>query len=349
MKGLRTALLVFCCIAIVVISCKPDPSLDPENGNGASISFEVPQGWPQPVYLFQNNALTQSGFQLGRKLFYDTRLSRDNSVSCGSCHQQFAAFSHLDHPLSHGIDGLFGTRNAPALFNEAWLPTFFWDGNVTGIENQPIHPIENPVEMNETMPDAIAKVSADPDYVKRFQSAFGDGEVNAQRIFKALAQFMAAMVSSNSRYDQYVRGTGSLSAQELNGLTLFRAKCESCHKEPMFTDYSFRNNGLIPDASLNDSGRAHVTGLAVDMRKFKVPSLRNVDLTRPYTHDGRFNTLDAMLQHYRTGIYQSTTLDTTLRNGIQMTDIEKQDIIAFLKTLTDTSFVKDPRFAEPAK
>lgn len=346
-KSFGIVLFIACWIVLTVIGCKPDPSLDPDKDNGALVSFDVPQGWPQPVYTFQNNPLTQAGFQLGRKLFYDTRLSRDNSISCASCHQQFAAFSHLDHPLSHGIYGLFGKRNAPALFNEAWLPTFFWDGGVINIENQPINPIENPVEMNETMPEVIAKVTADADYSKRFKAAFGDETINSQRIFKALSQFMCAMVSSNSRYDQYMRGTGSLSTQELNGLTLFRAKCASCHKEPMFTDYSFRNNGLTPDAALNDSGRAHITGLAEDMRKFKVPSLRNIDLTRPYAHDGRFNTLDAMLEHYRTGIYQSATLDTALSNGIQMSDNEKQDIIAFLKTLTDTSFVKDPRFAEP--
>ena len=327
--------------------CKPDPSMGPDTSG--QISFAIPAGWPQPVYTFQNNTLTQEGFALGRKLFFDPRLSRDSSTSCGTCHQQFAGFANLDHPLSHGINGLFGNRNSPGLSNLAWYPAFFYDGGVNHIESQPINPITNPVEMDETLPRIVSKLSADANYRSLFKSAFGDEAVNSQRIFRALAQFMGAMVSSNSKYDHYVRGEagGTLSPQELHGMQLFNDKCATCHQPPLFTDFSYRNNGLSPDAILKDSGRAHITGLPGDIRKFKVPSLRNVELSRPYMHDGRFITLDAAVEHYRTDIMVSPTLDPLLTSGIVMTDADKQDIISFLKTLTDMEFVKDKRFFEP--
>lgn len=331
-------------------SCKPDVALDSITPDtSGNVNIYVPKGWPQPAYTFQNNPLTQAGFELGRKIFYDSRLSRDNSVSCASCHQQFAAFSQFDHPLSHGINGLFGKRNTPGLSNIAWFPKLFWDGGVINLENQPINPIQNPVEMDDNLPDVISKLSADSKYPAMFKNAFGSDTINSQRIFKALALFMAPMISDNSKYDKYMRGEtgGAFTTQELNGLNLFRQKCASCHQEPMFTDFSFRNNGLIPDAQLNDTGRAHITGDPNDIYKFRVPSLRNVALTKPYMHDGRFGTLDAVLEHYRSGIYQYPTLDTSLKNGITMTNQDKLDIISFLNTLTDTSFVHDKRFADP--
>lgn len=350
-KVFPVAGIVICALSLQLAGCKVDPSLD----NGLSVnpeqpvSFQVPSGWPAPVYTFQNNALTQEGFALGRKLFYDTRLSRDNTISCGSCHQQFAGFSMLDHPQSHGIDGKFGTRNAPALSNIAWEPAYFWDGNEPNLENFPIHPITNPVEMDDNMTNIVSKLSGNATYRQMFTAAFGSSDITAERIFKAIAQFQAAMISNNSRYDKYMRGEsgGNFTAQELSGLNLFRAKCASCHQEPLFTDYSYRNNGLEPSPVFKDSGRAFVTKLAGDVYKFKVPSLRNVDLSRPYEHDGRFNTLEEAVEHYRTGIYNSSTLDTALNGGIQMTDAEKADIISFLKTLSDETYIKDPRFAEP--
>lgn len=312
------------------------------------ISFKVPDGWPQPGYSFANNPLTQSGFELGRKLFYDMRLSRDNSVSCGSCHQQFSAFANLEHATSHGINGLLGTRNAPGLSNIAWHHSYFWDGGANNLEVQPIGPIQNHVEMDMTLQEVVDKVAAIADYKGRFSAAFGDDGVTSQRILKALAQFMGAMVSSDSRYDRYVAGIsgGVLTESEINGLTLFRQKCSNCHVEPLFSDYSYRNNGIHPSA-VNDSGRGHVTKDAADNYKFKVPSLRDVALTAPYMHDGRFATLEAVLEHYRHGVTGSPTLDPSLAEGIMMTDAEKKDIIAFLKTLTDTTFIKDKRFADP--
>lgn len=314
-----------------------------------NISFSIPSGWPLPIYTFQNNPLTQQGFELGRKLFYEVRLSRDNSISCGSCHAQFSAFSHLDHSVSHGINGLLGTRNAQGLFNLAWRPNLFWDGGVANLEDQPLSPIENPVEMGEKMSDVIAELSGDAAYKQSFKRVFGDETISSQRIFKALAQFMATLVSNNSKYDKYIRGEsgGELTQQEKSGLLLFRAKCASCHKEPLFTDHSFRNNGLMADESINDTGRAHVTAISEDRYKFMVPSLRNVSLTRPYMHDGRFTSLDAVLEHYRTGIVISSTLDSSLTSGISISEDEKNDIIAFLRILDDESFTKDKRFKGP--
>jgi cytochrome c peroxidase len=315
------------------------------------VTFHVPQNWPAPHYNFSGNTLTGDGFALGRKLFYDVRLSRNNTISCGTCHQQFAGFANFDHATSHGINDLLGKRNSPPIFNLAWSQSFFWDGGVINIENQPINPIQNPVEMDMTLPDIITKISSDADYRQQFKTVFGDETINSQRIFKAICQFMGAIVSDNSRYDKFVRGEdgGTLSAQEQNGLALFRTKCSECHKEPLFTDYTFRNNGLMPTLWANDSGRAHITLDANDLYKFKVPSLRNLELTPPYMHDGRFKTIDEVLDHYRSHISTSPTLDPSLSGGIAMSDNEKQDIISFLKTLTDTTFTKDPRFADPNK
>lgn len=334
---------------IAFTGCKPDPSLVAAGpDSSALISFQVPQGWPQPIYNFSENPLTQKGFELGRKLFYDKRLSKDNSISCAGCHAQFAAFAHLDHALSHGIYGLFGTRNAPGVYNMAWKPAFFWDGNEPSLEQQPRHPIENPVEMDMTVDEVLSRLNGDAEYRGLFRDAFQSTAITRDLLNKAFAQFMGAMVSANSRYDLYTRGEsgGTLTEQELRGLSAFRDKCASCHKEPLFTDYSYRNNGLAVTA-LKDSGRAHVTRDPADLYRFMVPSLRNINLTRPFMHDGRFTTLDAVLEHYRNGIVASPTLDTLLTTGIAMTDAEKADIIAFLLTLSDNKFVADKRFSEP--
>ncbi len=340
------------CMLIVIEACRKDvpiPSEEPEPPV-YDIYFTVPQGWPQPVYSFQNNPLSEAGFRLGRKLFYETRLSRDNTISCGSCHQQFAGFAHSAHPLSHGIDGLFGTRNAPGLFNLNWMPLMMWDGGVNHIEVQPLAPITNPVEMDETISNVIAKLSADPEYLQLFKDAYGDNTVNSQRIFRAIAQFQGMLVSSNSKYDKYIRGEagGELTASEMNGLNLFiQKKCADCHVPPLFTDHSFRNNGLSYNTALKDSGRAHITGQPTDRNKFKVPSLRNVTVSGPYMHDGRFNSLVQCLNHYNSGIQQTENLDTLLTSGIPMTNQEMQDIFNFLGTLRDNDFLKDERFKDP--
>ncbi|RYE23921.1 MAG: cytochrome-c peroxidase [Sphingobacteriales bacterium] len=349
----RGLLLTVSCFLVVVslfTACRPDPDFNATSVTPKQdISFHIPEGWPQPFYNFENNALTTEGFELGKKLFFDTRLSVDNSTSCGSCHQPFSAFAQLDHSVSHGVNDLLGTRNSPALFNLNWNTSFFWDGGVNHIESQPINPIQNPVEMDETMPNVIAKVGADTKYKAMFKAAFGDETVTSQRIFKAMAQFMGMLVSSTSKYDKHIRqeAGGEFTAAEERGLTVFRDNCATCHKEPLFTDMSFRNNGLSV-SPVNDSGRAHITRLAEDMYKFRVPSLRNLKYTPPYMHDGRFNTLDQVMLHYTNGgIVQSPTLDTVLKSGvINITGQQKADLLEFLNTLNDEEFTKDPRFKE---
>lgn len=326
-----------------MLACKrhkggPEPS--------TVMSPAVPQGWPSPVYT---GTITQPGFTLGRKLFYDPILSRDNTISCSACHQQFAAFSNYGHPLSHGIDGLFGTRNAPGLFNLIWNTSFMWDGGVNNLEVQPLAPLANHVEMDQDLTELLTELSADPNYRSMFNSAYGTDEVTTQRILQSLAQFMAMMVSSNSKYDQVMRGDPGVTftAGEQRGLELFRTNCSSCHPEPLFTDFSYRNNGLPFDATLQDSGRYSITHDLNDVRKFKVPSLRNCFITSNYFHDGRAGDLFNVFDHYIGGIEQSSTLDPLLQNGIPLTLNEKYDLWAFLKTLTDTPFVNNAAYAFP--
>ncbi len=353
----KHAILTVLTASMIVLGCRKDPEITDDglvrNGGGigaTSISFNIPAGWPMPFYNFSNNTLTQAGFELGRKLFYDPRLSRNNTISCGTCHQQFAAFSNFEHPRSHGIDDSLGNRNSPPIFNLNWHTSFFWDGGVNHIESQPINPIQNPVEMDANLPDIINKLKADADYRARFNAAFGNDTINSQRIFKAFAQFMGAMVSSNSKYDKYKRGEagGEMTASELNGYQVFKENCASCHAEPLFTDFSIRNNGLRPSSILKDSGRAHITHDPADLYKFKVPTLRNLKYTAEYMHDGRFESLDQVIVHY-TFTMDTTmpTIDTLLKTKMVLTDVQKVDLLKFLNTLNDEVFVKDPRFAEP--
>lgn len=348
-RTLRTFLATTAGILLLVAGCRKDPNLDRVEVEqpAGDISFTIPEGWPQPFYNFQNNALTAEGFELGRRLFFDTRLSRDNSTSCGSCHQPFSAFAQLDHPFSHGVDNQLGNRNSPPLFNLNWHTSFFWDGGVNHIESQPINPIQNPVEMDESLDNIIGKLNADAAYRARFKAAFGDEQINSQRIFKALAQFMGVLVSSNAKYDKYLRHEpgGEMTAQELDGLTVFNNNCASCHKPPLFTDFSFRNNGLAPSVS-NDSGRAHITRDANDLYKFKVGSLRNLKYTHPYMHDGSLATLQAVLAHYTSNLTRPGT-DPALQGGVALTAQQQADLLAFLNTLNDEEFVKDTRFLEP--
>ncbi|GAB3868472.1 cytochrome c peroxidase [Hymenobacter segetis] len=337
--GLAGLLLAGCGLGDVVV---PDASVP---------GTTLPANFPAPVYALDANPPTPAAFALGRSLFYDARLSRDGSVSCGSCHQQFVAFANADHRLSHGVDNRLGTRNAPALQNLRWKPDFFWDGGPKNLETLPLAPLTNPLEMDETLPHVLAKLNADADYPRRFAAVYGPGPIDSYQFLRALAQFTASLTSANSRYDKVVRGEGNavLAADEMRGRTLVAQKCASCHATDLFTDESFRNNGLSQSFGA-DSGRAHITGRATDVGRFKVPSLRNVALTAPYMHDGRFGTLAQVLAHYDHGVLASPTLDAALRPaggplGIPLTSTEQADIIAFLQTLTDDSFIHDSRLA----
>lgn len=334
---------------LILPACQVDPRIR-EPLPSDNLSPVVPPGWPLPHYQFEENPVTEAGFVLGRALFYETLLSKDNSISCGSCHQNFVAFANAGHDVSHGVHPeILGTRNSPGLFNLAWHPSFMHDGSSLHIENQPLAPINNPIEMDETTPNVIRKLQETQKYRSLFLSAYGEETVTSQRMLRAMAQFMGLLYSYNSKFDHYKRGEKnvSLSEQELSGYRLFVQHCNSCHTEPLFSDFKFRNNGLAVNPAYNDLGRGAVTEEASDRYTFKTPSLRNIALTAPYMHDGRYETLEECLDHYTGRIENLENLDPLLREGIPLSAADKQDLIAFLRTLTDYEFINDRRFADP--
>lgn len=334
------------CFILLLSSCKKDEEHPQE------YKVFLPANFPTPNYNLAQNPVTKAGFELGRKLFYDPIMSRDSSIACADCHISFSAFSHPDHITSHGIDGLLGRRNAPPVQNLIWESSYFWDGGVGQMDLIPLNAITNPVEMDEIPARVVHKLNRHPQYPGLFKAAFaGQDTVTGTRMLQALSQFMAMLVSANSRYDHYVRNepNGNLNDLEINGLQVFQQKCATCHATDLFTDQRYRNNGLLSDFTL-DQGRYEVSSLPEDIGKFRVPSLRNVALTSPYMHHGKLKTLESVLEHYASGIKDSPTLDPLLKPngqlGIPLTNVEKQAILAFLKTLTDEDFVKDTRFQQ---
>jgi cytochrome c peroxidase len=308
-------------------------------------NFSVPNGWPKPHYDFSKNPSTHAKIELGRALFYDPILSRNSTISCASCHSQYTAFTHVDHALSHGIDDRIGTRNSPALMNLAWSKDFMWDGAVNHLDMQALAPMSNPLEMDETITHVVHKLSQTSLYPPLFRAAYGDTTITGERLLKAMSQFMLTLVSARSKYDSVQRGQTVFSVQEQNGYRLFQAKCNSCHTEPLFTNYQFENNGLPLDTSLMDYGRMSVTKQASDSLKFKVPTLRNVEFSYPYMHDGRFKRLRDVLKHY-TSIRQSGTVSNKLQ-PMNFTSNEMVDLTAFLLTLTDRKFLFDTAYSYP--
>ena len=311
------------------------------------LQLRVPPGWPQPLYNFKYNPLTKEGFELGRKLFYDERLSKDSTISCASCHQQFGAFATYDHNFSHGYNNTLTTRNAPSLQNLAWQKEFMWDGGINHLDLQPLAPLTASNEMGETLQNVISKLNRDTAYRRLFKTAFGTTIINTQRMSRALSQFVLMLVSSNSKYDKVMRGELVFTAVEKQGYEIFKQKCSSCHKEPLFSDFSYRNTGLLLDTTLNDYGRMKITLDKKDSLKFKVPSLRNVIITFPYGHDGRFFSLQNVYEHYRNKIAVTANTDSLLLKKIPISSVEAGLLTAFLRTLTDTSFLKNPQFAPP--
>ena len=313
--------------------------------------FRKPKNFPEPVYDFRKNPVTKDGFELGRSLFYETALSRDNSISCGNCHVQTSGFTQHGHDLSHGIEDRLGKRNSPPIMNLAWSHSFMWDGGVFHLDLFPINPITNPVEMDEKMDRVIAKLQAMPEYKAKFEAAFGSPEISGTRVFKALSQYMVMCISSNSKYDSVKRHMGvRFTADEQGGYRLFKRHCNSCHQEPLFTDGSFRNNGLSHLYN-PDTGRQAITLDPADRYKFKVPSLRNLSYTTPYMHDGRFISLDQVLDHYSDNVTDGPTLDPLLKKdhkpGIPLSGEDKRKLKAFLLTLNDKYFITQKILSEP--
>lgn len=311
---------------------------------GTPITFNVPEGFPEPVYDFSQNPLTQEGFDLGRKLFHDNRLSKFLDVTCSSCHQLHSAYTTFDHDLGHGTNRQHTMRNVPVIFNMVWHSAFQWDGGVATLDEQVLTCMKAPEKMGENEGDVAVKLEADEEYRQMFTRAFGDATINGERMSKALTQFVAMLVSSNSRFDRMKKGEVVFNASEQNGYEIYKSKCAGCHAEPLFTDLSYRHNGLPMNPAHEDYGRMRITGNAADSLKFKVPTLRNVALTGYFAHDGRYPAFTQMIAHYADGIQQGPTLDGTLKNGIPLTDLEKFYLQEFIFTLTDSVLVTDPRF-----
>jgi len=301
-----------------------------------------------------NNPLTEEGVALGKKLFFDTKLSGNNTQSCASCHNPRNAFTD-ETRFSDGVDGNFGTRNSMPIFNLAWnfSDRFAWDGKELGLERQALEPVKNPIEMHGNWDEVASKLQQDTQYPTLFLEAFGTSTIDSTLITKAIAQFERILISGNSKFDQHLAGNATLTLQELNGFNVFmdetKGDCFHCHgsdNNPLWTDNDFHNNGL--DATFTDLGLGAVTGDPNDNGKFRSPSLRNLAFTAPYMHDGRFATLEEVIDFYSEGLQISSTIDPLMKKvnqgGVQLTNQDKADLKAFLLSLTDNEFVSNPNF-----
>jgi cytochrome c peroxidase len=356
---MRYFFLIFIVITFF-LSCKKDRvGYDP-----TPYVLEIPSHFPA-MPIPDDNPMTVEGVELGRKLFYEKRLSGDNSMSCASCHTPSTAFSDANQ-FSVGIDGIQGNRNSMAMVNLGWQNFFFWDGRSKTLEEQILEPVPNPIELHQSWKDAVGKLNADVNYRNMFFKAFGEEGIDSLKVSKAIAQFLRTMISSNSKFDvmyKYQYGftlspeeqtvLTSVTLEEWGGLDLFNslngADCFHCHNGPLMQVQKFSNNGL--DAVFSDLGRGGVTNNPNDNGKFKVPTLRNIEFSAPYMHDGRFATLDEVINHYSSGIQQSPTLDPLIefafQGGVQLDSYQKLLVKKFLLTMTDHKFIANPAFQDP--
>ncbi|MBK7763683.1 MAG: cytochrome-c peroxidase [Bacteroidetes bacterium] len=347
------------CAILIVYSCRRDPILTEE----PDVPYTLDIGeFPQPD-IASDNPLTREGVRLGRMLFYEKLLSKNNTQACASCHMQQFAFNDTAQ-FSIGVQGLKGKRQAMSVFNMAWNSNeFFWDGRAHLLRHQSLKPIQDVLEMDETLANVVSKLQSSSTYPDQFRKAFGTTQVDTILISKALEQFMNSIVSNSSKYDDYLAGKVTLTAEEERGRFLFfteynpafpsasGADCQHCHGGANFENDKYMNNGLDDDAGVTDIGREKVTNLVADKAKFKVPSLRNVGITAPYMHDGRFKTLEQVIDHYNL-VKNSATLDGSFQQqlpngGLQLSASDKLALVAFLKTLTDNKLTTDTRFSSP--
>lgn len=348
MKKRRLFIFITMTSFVLALSAFQQPLAFSSASDTDTLKINLPANFPNPVYNFKKNPVTKAGFELGKTLFYAPLLSSDQLVSCSSCHRASGAFSNFDVALSSGVNGCKGDRNAPALFNLAWQKEFMWDGRIGNLEDVPTNALTNPCEMNNNMDSILIVLRRDPSYPDLFQKAFGQSGITEKTLLSALAQFTSMMISANSKYDKYTRKEegGNFTTEETAGYLLFKQECSSCHTEPLFTDGSYRSNGL--DLVAKDRGRDSLTKVAADKGKFRVPSLRNIEITKPYMHDGRFASLKQVLAHYNNGVKNHANLDPLLKKGgkmgISLTQLQQAQLIAFLKTLTDVDFINDRRF-----
>lgn len=356
---MKYLLILFLGIAVVLSCRKEKVGFEP-----TPYELQIPSHFPKMI-IPADNPMTVEGVELGRKLFYEKLLSKDNTISCGSCHAPANAMSDPKQ-FSEGVNGQLGNRNSMALINLGWDNAFFWDGRAKTLEDQIFEPVTNPVEMHETWPNAVAKLQKDVVYRNMFFKAFGEEGIDSVKVSKAIAQFVRTMISGRSKYDIMYKSENGLplNAQELAiyatvtneefaGYDLFKslngADCFHCHNGPLMRIQTYSNNGL--DATFTDLGRGEVTGNPSDFGKFKVPTLRNIAYTAPYMHDGRFETLDEVITHYSFGIQMSPTIDPLIeyasQGGVQLDAFERNLVKQFLYTLTDEAFINNPDFKEP--
>ena len=356
----RGILIIF---VLLIFSCEQDlapisgctdenatnfnPNAVTDNGNCIYFSttpytIEIPYGFPNMI-IPQDNPMTVEGVNLGEKLFNDPILSADNSLACVNCHNKSSSFSDPNQ-YSTGIDNIQGTRNASALVNIGWNSSFNWDGSAQSLEKQAFEPITNPIEMHDTWQNVENKINANLEYKNLFLEAFNIDYIDSNHIVMALAQFERTLISSDSKFDKYIRGEIQLSPSELSGYAIFNSEkgdCFHCHGSQMFMDNRFHNNGLDIEP-FTDLGLGGISGNSNDNGKFRTPSLRNIEYTSPYMHDGRFISLEEVVNHYNSGGNYSSTVDPLMKKigiGLQLTNQEKQDLVSFLKTLSDENFI----------
>ena len=343
-KWVSYIVLIFICI-----SCSNESN---DKYVATPSSIEIPKLFEDnilPPVIPIDNPQTIEGVALGKKLFFDKILSSDNSQACADCHAPEHAFSDSDR-FSDGVNGVFGTRNSMPLFNLAWNydEKFFWDGNTFSLEHQAFIPVADPIEMNSSWVEVEQKLQQHSEYPILFEQAFGTLKIDSTSVTKAIAQFERTLISSNSKFDKFLLGEIELTPEELNGFNVFmdeaRGDCFHCHgsdKNPLWTDNIFHNNGL--DETFTDLGLGAVTGDPADNGKFKSPSLRNLSFTAPYMHDGRFSTLEEVINHYSEGLKNSSTIDPLMKKvpqgGVGLTGQDKADLKAFLMALNDFDFI----------
>lgn len=380
-QGLLKYGVVFGLFGLFIWGCQQDEPLKPQGKSktpGTPMKLDIPDYFPD-MKIPADNPTTKEGVKLGRMLFYDPILSSDSSMSCASCHKQKNAFAS-NQRFNEGVQGVEGFRNAMSLANVGFYPAFNWHGSATNLAKQALEPVLNPIEMSASWPNVIKRLKRHPRYPKLFEKAFGDKPITRELVTHAIAQFERTLISHNSKWDRVLKKANNqglgvqqaasdvLSPSELRGLNLFnteQADCFHCHggtgTQPLLTNNEFINNGLDSmgpnELNFEDPGRGGITGNRMDNGRFRTPTLRNIALTAPYMHDGRFKTLKEVLDFYSGGLQPASNLDANIRKhlpanrwasgGVDLTERQKQDLINFLETFTDTAFVNNPRFSNP--
>lgn len=352
--------LTYCFIFSILVGCSSEDDKQEDTYVPIPYQLDIPTLFQEKLIdpiIPINNKLTVEGVALGKRLFFDNILSVNNTKACVSCHSPQNAFTDPNQ-FSSGVTDALGSRNSMPLFNLAWNfnDRYFWDGHALGLEQQALEPVVDAVELgNDSWEPVEAKLNNHPEYPELFKQAFGTSVITKTLVAKAIAQFERTLISGDSKFDKYSNGDVALTAQEQNGLSIFmdenKGDCFHCHgnpNNPLWTDNQFHNNGL--DTTFSDLGLGQVTGNPNDNGKFRSPSLRNLAYTAPYMHDGRFATLDDVIEHYSTGLQPSATIDPLMKKvdqgGVNLSTQDKTDLKAFLLSLSDPSFINNPAFIQ---